>query len=229
MVVERYIINTLADISLDDLVDDNSVSCSSSSNDSPDNGFETSSQGSESISLLNFEDISIEATELQILRCDDKGQMTRPLPFAPSEVNDPLNDDGLGNATNNLYNSKSYREFLPSLEDATLLSDSTSLCEFGEWQKSNVATIPRFQNKDLRKSNRERQQCTFCGKYEKPDKPHIRCELCGFATYCRTKCQTRDRQRHCKHDCLVCETTPWFSIGRNKNNFLELADKSQQI
>jgi len=219
MVVERYIINTLADISLDDLVDDNSVSFSSSSNDPPDKGFETSSEGSESSSLLIFEDISIEATELQILRCDDKGQMIRPLPLAPSKVNDPLNDEGLANATGNLYDSKSYGELLPFLKDATLLSKSTSLCKFGEWDK--IPTIPRFQNKELRKSNGERQQCTFCGKYEKPDKPHIRCELCNFATYCRTKCLTRDRQRHCKHDCLVCETTPWFSIGRNKNNFLD--------
>jgi len=220
MVVERYIINTLADISLDDLVDDNSVSCSSSSNDPPDHGFETSSQGSESSSLLIFENICMEATELQILRCDDKGQMIRPLPLAPSEVNDPQNDDVLGNANDNLYGSKSYGQLLPVLKDATQLSKCTSLCEFGEWEKN--PTIPRIQNKELRRSNGERQQCTFCGKYEKPDKPHIRCELCGFATYCRTKCLTRDRQRHCKHDCLVCETTPWFSIGRNKNHFLDL-------
>jgi len=220
MVVDRCIINTLADISLADLEDDTSVSCSSGSNDPSEDGYETSSQGSESSSLPIFEDLSIEATELQILRCEDKGQLTRLLPFAPSEVNNPLIDDGSGDATIVLYKGKSYDESSPFLKDDPPFSKSTSLYELGEWNTGNVPTIPRSQNHELRKSNNgERQQCTFCGKYEKPDKPHIRCELCGFATYCRKKCQTRDRQRHCKHDCLVCETTPWFSIERNKKNF----------
>jgi len=61
------------------------------------------------------------------------------------------------------------------------------------------------------------QQCAFCGKYEKPVKRHLRCELCGVAAYCRIKCQDRDRQRHNTHDCLIWESTPWFSIKRNND------------
>jgi len=228
MAAEIYIINTLPDISFADLEDDISVSWSSGSNDLSDDGCETSSQGSESSSLLLFENLSIEATEMQFLRCEDKGQVKRLLPFAPSEVNDPLNDDDSGDATINLYEGNSYDESSPFLKDDPLFSGSTSLCELGEWKTGTIATIPRFRNNELRRyNNEERQQCTFCGKYEKADKPHIRCELCGFATYCRKKCLTRDRQRHCKHDCLVCERTPWFSIERNKKNFLDLNEKSQ--
>jgi len=201
------------DISPADLEEKNSLCRSTRSHDPSDSGCETSSLATFSRSSLIIDDTSSEATELQTLRSEDKGRLTKLFPCRFAEVCDPLNVSGLGEAASNL---KSHNKCSSLRNDAVLFSTSTTLCELSDRQNGTVLRTQVFERKELRKSKRERQQCTFCGKYEKPDKPHITCDMCCYAKYCRVKCQNRDRERHRKHDCLVCETTPWFSIARCK-------------
>jgi len=221
MVVERYIIDTHVDISPADLENENSLCCSSRSHDPFDSGCETSSLASYSRSSLIIDDTPRGTTELQSLRCENEGRLITLFPCRSAEVCDPLKVSGLREAANSLYENKSQKKSSSLLNDAVLLSTSTTLCELSDWQNGTVPMTQVFERKELRKPKRERQQCTFCGKYEKPDKSHLTCDMCCYAKYCRVKCQNRDRERHRKHDCLVCETTPWFSIARYKKKLLD--------
>jgi len=89
-----------------------------------------------------------------------------------------------------------------------------------ELTKRNVLETEDSKREGFRKPGR--QQCWFCGKYEKLEKRHLRCGQCGDAAYCRVKCKDRDFERHCTHDCLLRKSTACFSINRNKYDFSEV-------
>jgi len=229
MEMGSYIIKPLASISLADLQCPK-ASPLSTEHDHCDSGWETASIASCSPPSMMSED-SCDTNET--MRCDCSGRSPSPFSYEPNKTIIRLSSHDLEVPTSSQAEYKSRDSAkLPCKKteqtstacngtkqlERSLLVFKESKLSTSEWPKSRVLTIEQL--------NSERQpgpqQCSFCGKYEKPTKRHLRCELCGFATYCREKCQTRDRQRHYKHDCLIRQTTPWFSIKRNKYHLTEV-------
>lgn len=223
-----YIIKPLASFTLADL-ERQKTSTSSTEHDTCDSGCETASLTSFSPASIMSEDSSYENSET--IKCDSARRSPSPVPHEPRNITIRLSCVNSEHSTTNPAESKSIEQAkLLSSENAeqsitatkqskiSLLASTKPKQPTSEWPKSRVLTVEQL-NSERQPSP---QQCSFCGKYEKRSKPHLRCELCGFSTYCRTKCQDRDRERHYKHDCLIRETTPWFSIKRNKYHFKEV-------
>jgi len=220
------IVKPLASITLADL-DIPKASFPSTAHDQCDSGWETASIASFSPPCVMSED-SYDTSET--MRCDSAGRSPSPFSYEPNKIIIRLSNDDFTTSPGEQKSSDSAKLRCEKTEDMSTAFTRTKQLErsllifreskltTSEWPKSRVLTIEQL--------NSERQpgpqQCSFCGKYEKPTKRHLRCELCGFATYCREKCQARDRQRHYKHDCLIRQTTPWFSIKRNKYHFTDV-------
>jgi len=228
MDVGAYIIKPLASITLGDL-NRPRVNASSGEHNPCDSSWETASITTPSIMSEDSCDTS------ETMRCDGPGRSPSPFPFEPnntiirlscvdSERSSTIPAEFKSSESSKLQSCEIFEQSAiactetSKLPGKSLLVFAETKLTTSEWPKSRVLTIEQLNSK----RQPGPQQCSFCGKYEKPSKRHLRCGLCGYATYCREKCQARDRNRHYKYDCLIRQTTPWFSIKRNKYDFTEL-------
>lgn len=191
-----------------------------------DSASETCSIASSSQPSMMLEDSSYELSEISSQECERSEQSSNLLGNDLSETETQVifylppkmqsecetsNEFKYNNAEQSMLKKSSYKLSKESKKYTlvnTIFEKNTI-----ELSKRRVSASKGSKTAGLRSPGP--QQCSFCGKYEKPVKRHIRCELCGVAAYCRIKCQARDRQRHNTHDCLIRESTAWFSIKRN--------------
>jgi len=187
--------------------------------------------------MFEFEDSSSETSEILNLACDNSTRWSSSLKYEVSSETPPLVMRTQSTSISEIKGSESSSNLLlcggvdQSLEhDCQPKSikhsqESTLVTRNSELPLFELSSVPRTE---WSKSGGLRSpgplQCTFCGKYEKPEKRHLRCEVCEVAPYCRVKCQAWDRERHNTHDCLIRESTPWFSIKRNNNCMAELCN-----
>lgn len=221
------ILSMLKNITLSDWEGEGS-SLKPSAYDPCDSASETCSIASSSQPSMMLEDSSSELSEISSHECERSAQPSNLLGHGLSETETQVifylppkmqsecetsNELNYNNVEQSMLKKSSYKLTKESKKCALVntKSDENTI----ELSKRRVSVSEGSKNEGLKGPGP--QQCSFCGKYEKPVKRHLRCELCGVAAYCRIKCQARDRQRHNTHDCLIREWTPWFSIKRNHN------------